>query len=419
MAASYIGDKGKPVLFRFEVGDIDRGASISFLSQYPNEEEILIPPLSYLEVIGEPFFMETDKGDVKVYHARINCNLKSQTIEEIVAHRQKEVLAMLPYLDGTLRRDLSLVAAAMVADHEKAIEAMMAGGPIIGGLEGFGDFGRRTKFGMSVDTVLAAKDGDNKGVVTCVITPLETYDEDGRCRRRYRLYHHEALRQMKMKEVHVTIEELQAQILSEFDALGRGLMTTEKITWLNQDANYKQAIMDVIDFREPALVRLITACERRTFFTTARERERERDLLGNNVQRDGISPLCTACHLGYLKTVEALVSSGEAVDERTFSWGMTALMWASMKGDTELVRLLLDLGAEVNLRDEDGRTALMCTHVVGLSRRPLGLPSVSSGERSATSPQSLEIKALLQAHGATGGDSYQDSDNYHPGVSLV
>ena len=113
------------------------------------------------------------------------------------------------------------------------------------------------------------------------------------------------------------------------------------------------------------------------------------------------------------------MSSGEAVDERTFSWGMTALMWASMKGDTELVRLLLDLGAEVNLRDEDGRTALMCTHVVGLSRRPLGLPSVSSGERSATSPQSLEIKALLQAHGATGGDSYQDSDKYHPGVSLV
>jgi len=34
--------------------------------QYPNEDEILIPPLSYLEVIGEPFFMETEKGKVKV-----------------------------------------------------------------------------------------------------------------------------------------------------------------------------------------------------------------------------------------------------------------------------------------------------------------------------------------------------------------
>ena len=79
VAVNYLGDKAMPVLFMFEVGDIDRGASLSFLSQYPNEEEILIPPLSYLEVVGEPFFMETDEGvTVKVYRARINCNLKSQ-----------------------------------------------------------------------------------------------------------------------------------------------------------------------------------------------------------------------------------------------------------------------------------------------------------------------------------------------------
>ena len=66
-----------PVLFQFEVGDIDRGASLSFLSQYPNEDEILIPPLSYLEVTDEPFLEPTEKGDVWVYPARINCNLKS------------------------------------------------------------------------------------------------------------------------------------------------------------------------------------------------------------------------------------------------------------------------------------------------------------------------------------------------------
>jgi hypothetical protein len=29
-----------------------RGASLSFLSQYPKEEEILTPPRSYLEVVG-------------------------------------------------------------------------------------------------------------------------------------------------------------------------------------------------------------------------------------------------------------------------------------------------------------------------------------------------------------------------------
>ena len=84
-----------PVLFQFEVGDIDRGASLSFLSQYPNEDEILIPPLSYLEVTGEPFLEHTEKGDVWVYPARINCNLKSQVLlrgeaRERVSDRERE-----------------------------------------------------------------------------------------------------------------------------------------------------------------------------------------------------------------------------------------------------------------------------------------------------------------------------------------
>ena len=33
VAVDYIGDKQMPVLFRIAVGDLDRGASISFLSQ--------------------------------------------------------------------------------------------------------------------------------------------------------------------------------------------------------------------------------------------------------------------------------------------------------------------------------------------------------------------------------------------------
>ena len=80
VAANYVGGKEMPILFEFEVGDVDRGASLSFLSQYPNESEILIPPLSYLEVTDEPFLEPTEKGDVWVYPARINCNLKSQVL---------------------------------------------------------------------------------------------------------------------------------------------------------------------------------------------------------------------------------------------------------------------------------------------------------------------------------------------------
>jgi ketosteroid isomerase-like protein len=86
----------------------------------------------------------------------------AQTIEEIDAHRQKEVLALVPYLDAALRRDVQSVAAALVADlEENAAE--------------------------------------------------ERHKE-------------------KMKE----LEELQAQILSEFDALSDDLATTEKTSWYTE-----------------------------------------------------------------------------------------------------------------------------------------------------------------------------------------
>ena len=157
-----------PVLFQFEVGDIDRGASLSFLSQYPNEDEILIPPLSYLEVTGEPFLEPTEKGDVWVYPARINCNLKSQTIEEIDAHRQKEVLALFPYLDGALRRDLPHVAEAVLAD-----------------------------LGIVLDEAMVEENN------------LQAF----------------------LQKKTTKLEEVQAQILSEFDALCADLATQEKISW--------------------------------------------------------------------------------------------------------------------------------------------------------------------------------------------
>ena len=92
-----------------------RGASLSFLSQYPGEDETLIPPMSYLEVTGEPVTMETDKGIVTCYPARINCNLKSQTMEQIEARRKTDLVAQEPYLKDEFERDFTPVQEALVA----------------------------------------------------------------------------------------------------------------------------------------------------------------------------------------------------------------------------------------------------------------------------------------------------------------
>ena len=42
------------MLFEAQMGLVDRGADISWLSQYPEESEVLYPPLTAYEVIGEP-----------------------------------------------------------------------------------------------------------------------------------------------------------------------------------------------------------------------------------------------------------------------------------------------------------------------------------------------------------------------------
>ena len=43
-----------------------------------------------------------------------------------------------------------------------------------------------------------------------------------------------------------------------------------------------------------------------------------------------------------------------------FQAGQTALMLAVSHGRADMVKMLLDAGASVNIQDEDGSTALMC-----------------------------------------------------------
>jgi len=49
---------------------------------------VLLPPLSNLEVVGEPLMMQTKRGPVNVCQLRVNVNLKGLTIDELQARRK-------------------------------------------------------------------------------------------------------------------------------------------------------------------------------------------------------------------------------------------------------------------------------------------------------------------------------------------
>ena len=60
------------------MGMIDRGADISWLSQYPHEREVLFPPLTGFEAISSNV-----EADTLVVGARLSLNLMAMTIEQV------------------------------------------------------------------------------------------------------------------------------------------------------------------------------------------------------------------------------------------------------------------------------------------------------------------------------------------------
>jgi hypothetical protein len=60
------------------------------VSQYPGEAEYLFPPLTFLEVVGEPRV----EGEVIIFPLRANINLKGLTLEQLEERRKGLHLAM-------------------------------------------------------------------------------------------------------------------------------------------------------------------------------------------------------------------------------------------------------------------------------------------------------------------------------------
>ncbi|CAI5780236.1 repeat and SAM domain-containing 6 [Podarcis lilfordi] len=77
----------------------------------------------------------------------------------------------------------------------------------------------------------------------------------------------------------------------------------------------------------------------------------------NVINDDGASPLMIAAVTGQLPLVQLLVSRNVDIDKQDTMHGWTALMQATYHGNKEVVKYLLNQGADVNLRAKNGYTA--------------------------------------------------------------
>jgi len=92
----------------------------------------------------------------------------------------------------------------------------------------------------------------------------------------------------------------------------------------------------------------------------------------NSTNRYGGTALIPACHYGHVDTVRLLLATPIAVDHVN-DLGWTALLEAVILGDggerhSEIVRLLLARGAQVNLADREGVTPLQHAQRRGQAR---------------------------------------------------
>ena len=105
-----------PLLFEIQQGMIDRGADISFLSQYPFEKEIVFNPLTGLEVRGSRV-----EDQVVIVEMKLSFNLTSLTIEQVIGKRKKVLQDMVFGLEAEVRQALRTEGLATAYGTEKVL----------------------------------------------------------------------------------------------------------------------------------------------------------------------------------------------------------------------------------------------------------------------------------------------------------
>lgn len=88
-------------IFEIQMGMVDRGADLSWLSQYPHEQEVTFAPLTGLEVTGTRC-----EGAVLVVTVRLNVNLLALTLSQVVSKRRKVCVDMLDSMRLELDEEL-------------------------------------------------------------------------------------------------------------------------------------------------------------------------------------------------------------------------------------------------------------------------------------------------------------------------
>ena len=110
-----------PRVLLISIGSVDRGACLTAFSQYQGEEEYLYAPFSFVEKDGQEFVEATIHGVVQVIPVRVNANIKTKTVEELVDQKKIMHLTAFNYLVHEIENELAEVAGGIDGRAEQRL----------------------------------------------------------------------------------------------------------------------------------------------------------------------------------------------------------------------------------------------------------------------------------------------------------
>jgi hypothetical protein len=206
-------NRGHGTVFEISAGRIDIGADLSWISQYPGEKEFLFPPLSCLEVNGEP---RVEEG-VVIVPLRVNICLKGLTLEQLQERRKELHISMLKNLE----EELALAGATVVVKME--------------GVSGLGSSDRCSYASCLAGSVLP----DHDALCFQLGTNGDAYSEDTQG-------------QHKLQTLHAIVDDVK----SEFRRLKELHMLVEAGELNTDDRKYKLLTAEAIDGKSLGLKKL-------------------------------------------------------------------------------------------------------------------------------------------------------------------
>mmetsp|Transcript_39867 Transcript_39867/g.106441 ORF Transcript_39867/g.106441 Transcript_39867/m.106441 type:complete len:994 (-) Transcript_39867:405-3386(-) len=366
VALQYSGVKDRsslPCVLVTRVGAVDRGACIMEYSQYPNEEEYLWVPGSFIEQEngGDPWVQVTKDGIVEMVPVKVSANLKGNTTDELEQLKKKMHLTAFKYRIGEVKATLE--ARVKSGSHEDGTKVVTK---------------RYEADTKAVNANIRPKDFVDKIVKQC----WEIYSRHNKINHKYFL-DDSVFRQLVFEMV-----EVKAMAMSKFDEWLENITGSSLVFRLN--AELRTARRRYIAFKNRYLTKesprdkFLEVCQLRGLVTKSLDEQNE--LVESRLvaaAADGKSPA----------DLELLLLAGAKVDWKRPD-GVTALILAAQFGYSDNVVKLIQYKATVDMGAKNEATAV---YMAAQSGFETSIETLAKLKADLDKPDVLGLTPLHQA----------------------